>query len=83
MRPKKIPPVGTLVRPVGSDIRYRVVRTSEYGCSVEPIDTEVETVPGRQPRPLHYSEKRALLAVNRNTGTLFDGRWRAWEVIDK
>jgi hypothetical protein len=78
---KKIPEVGSVVRPVGSSIRYRVVAALEHGCRVEAIDTEVETAPGRKARPLHYSEKRALLAVDRADGGLFDDRWRAWEVL--
>lgn len=78
---KKIPAIGSIVRPATSDIKYRVISAHEHGCSVEAIDTHVETSPGRKPRPLHYSEKRASLAVCRTTGTLFDARWNAWVVV--
>lgn len=81
MSTKQVPQVGSIVRPVGGEIRYRVVEAHAHGCRVEAIDTEVQTVDGRQPRPLHYSEKRASLAVSRTDGGLFDDRWRAWEVI--
>ena len=78
---KEIPQVGSIVRPVGGEIRYRVVQAYEHGCRVEAIDTEVVDVAGRQPRPLRYNEKRALLSVSRVDGSLFDGNWRAWEVL--
>lgn len=78
---KSIPAIGSTVRPVGSDILYRVVDAHEHGCRVEAITTEVQMVPGRQARPLHYSEKRFSLAVSRTDGKLFDDRWRGWEVV--
>jgi hypothetical protein len=78
---KRVPQIGSVVRPVGSSIRYRVVDAHEHGCRVEAIDAEVQSVPGRKPRPLHYSEKRASLAVSRVDGSLFDDSWRAWEVV--
>lgn len=75
------PSIGAIVRPVGGSIRYRVVEATARGCRVEAIDTEVETSPGRKPRPLRYDEKRASLAVSSTDGTLFDDRWHAWEVL--
>jgi hypothetical protein len=78
---KQVPQIGSTVRPIGSSILYRVVDAHAHGCRVEAITTEVETVPGRKARPLHYSEKRASLAVSRVDGSLFDDCWRAWEVI--
>jgi hypothetical protein len=78
---KKVPQVGETVRKIGGEIRYRVVETHEHGCRVEAIDTQLTAVPGRKARPLHYSEKRASLAVSRDDGRLFDGEWRSWEVI--
>lgn len=68
---KNIPAVGTTVRPVGSKISYQVKSTHEHGCYVEATSTS----------QLHYSQRRATLACCRNTGTLFDGNWRAWEVV--
>jgi hypothetical protein len=76
---KTIPAVGSTLRPVGSEILYRVIAAGEHGCRVEAIDETTAPVPGRQPRKLHYSEKRFSLACDRNNGTLFDDRWRAWE----
>lgn len=81
MESKKIPGIGTTVRPVGSEITYRVVDVHAHGCRVEAIQTEIVRVVGRAAKPLHYSEKRFLLAVCRNTGRLFDGQWRVWEVV--
>lgn len=78
---KQIPAVGSLVRPVGSELVYRVVESFEHGCRVEAVSTEATPVPGRQSRPLHYSEKRFSLACSRDTGMLFDGSWRGWETI--
>lgn len=78
---KAVPQVGSIVRPVGGEIRYLVVAAHEHGCRVEAIDTEAATVDGRQPRPLHYSEKRASLAVSRVDGSMFDDSWRTWEVV--
>lgn len=76
-----IPVVGSKVRPVGSEIVYQVVSALENGCLVEAISSEVVDADGRQARPLHYSEKRFLLAICRNTGKLFDAGWRGWEVV--
>lgn len=78
---RQVPKIGTIVRPVGSEIRYQVIDAHEYGCRVEAIDTEVVVADGRKARPLHYSEKRFSLAVSRDNGALFDDRWRAWEVL--
>jgi hypothetical protein len=79
---KTIPAVGSTVRPAASDkILYRVVSATEHGCYVEAIGTEVVDVAGRKARPLHYSEKRFSLAVSRDNGVLFDGSWRAWQVV--
>lgn len=63
--------VGTLMRPSGSEVTYTVVRVGEFGCAVEVADG----------RKLHYSEKRFTLACDRNTGKMFDDRWRGWEVV--
>jgi len=79
---RSVPEVGDLVRPVGREILYRVVRCSPYGCSVEAVSDEYTPVDGRQPRKLHYSEKRASLTVSSQDGTLFDDRWRAWERVN-
>lgn len=83
MESKQIPGVGTTVRPVGSAITYRVVDANAHGCRVEAIQTEMSRVDGRAARPLHYSEKRFLLAACRNTGRLFDNQWRCWEVVQE
>jgi hypothetical protein len=50
-RAKSIPAVGSLVRPVGSDLVYRVVEAFKHGCCVEAVSTEVRDVPGRAARP--------------------------------
>ena len=79
-----VPAVGQLVRRAGGEIHYRVVAATARGCSVEATVTEFAPVAGRQPRPLHYSERRASLALCdvRGRKVLIDSRWNAWEVID-
>lgn len=70
---KQIPAVGSLVRPTGSKLTYRVASAHEHGCYVEVADAAGST--------LRYDEKRFTLACCRNTGMLFDGQWRAWEAV--
>lgn len=80
----KVPGVGTLVRRCGGEILYRVVESRATGCRVEATVTQIVKVAGRQPRPLHYSERRASLAlVTKPDGRkiLIDGQWGAWEVV--
>jgi nitrate/nitrite transporter NarK len=74
-----VPEVGALVRKVGGEIAYRVTSSRATGCNVEATVTECTPVAGRAARPLHYSEKRASLALS--NGILIDDRWNAWEVI--
>jgi hypothetical protein len=78
-----VPAVGQLVRRTGGEIPYRVVSATARGCSVEATVTEAVKVTGRQPRRLHYSERRASLALSEVNGrkVLIDGRWNTWEVI--
>lgn len=78
-----IPQVGQTVRPVGSEILYRVVAASEYGCRVEAISDEYVPVTGRQPRKLPYNEKRHSLCATEFEGKplLLDDQWRGWEVV--
>lgn len=77
--------VGSVVSPTASDVRYRVVSVlpTERGgaCKVEAIGDVAHVADGRQPRKLHYSERRFTLVFNRDTGHLIDDRWRGWRVV--
>lgn len=75
-----LPPVGSTVHPAGrDDMPYRVIaHVADLGVRVEAAFTEVVDVPGRRARPVHYSEKRATLAMT-DRG-LIDDRWCGWTV---